>query len=835
MKTLVLMIAVLATIFVIGSVAAQTVENDDTTPIRLYFHSDGSDTQYNMSSMGPGSGDGTQIQADDVRDYVLNQTLKFDLFVIGDDLGGGQKGFKVNLEVDCDSTLGGDTEAQLQIVNESDDSIVAESAWLSSQTNWSVPFVDGGIDNYTFVMDSQIIVRIKVRTDDAIAGWANIDTIGDYYLQVICSPIELRMSAELYDYSSHKWWLSPPEMEEVSEEEDEFQPNIPSNLRFMNVTGEVRSAFGSYDVRHVTLSLFEGNGEGTEIVMDELTVHENEYQGSDIYKFYHIWWWNIKDIVATDTANNADDYRWYPTYTNPDGIEFRSIYGSATFDMLEYAVFMEFQDGNQTTYTTGELGNETSVHFTVHNTGMSNEQIDLEANSIKDWNITLDKTTFSLSEGGSTEVTATIEIPGDASVHDTDTAQVEATIDENLAFRETVNIEIEATGSIKFEFINTGNLSETVGPGETATYGFRVTNEGSEPESFDLRNDALDSGWTITYDPSSSKDELDDGSSWEVDVKIKAPSQVTASTVLVEEINIYAWPEGRSDLEQRLLTTTTLQDYDIIQDITPETGISEVEETDPDFEYSQVTFDIEAYNGEVETVEASFEIDYDASNIDGSEWLIIEPDDADIEADETEIFTYLFTPMKDIEPGSYHVEFIVLFDDDGKSESGDLFIEVEEYIEIAAVTVSEDSVKVDAEDRVTFQFDLVNNGNADDVFEVRISGVDSEWDVWIDGVSSATNTKDIDLDQGDEKTVTIEFVSPEQAEGETFDITVTVQSENDPSYEESLSFTIKVEEKSDDPTGPEILERMLPLIALVFVLIIIFAMFKRKSRKMENQ
>jgi hypothetical protein len=131
MKAFVLMIAFVAALLVIGGAAA--IEDNDHTDVYLFLHSNGSDETYNMSTMGPGTPAQTgdeRIYADSERDFVLNQSLKADLFVLGEDLTGGEYGFRADVEVICDG-YGGETTAQLSVIDSNNMSVIAQRDRLS--------------------------------------------------------------------------------------------------------------------------------------------------------------------------------------------------------------------------------------------------------------------------------------------------------------------------------------------------------------------------------------------------------------------------------------------------------------------------------------------------------------------------------------------------------------------------------------------------------------------------------------------------------------------------------------------------------------------------------
>jgi hypothetical protein len=257
----------------------------------------------------------------------------------------------------------------------------------------------------------------------------------------------------------------------------------------------------------------------------------------------------------------------------------------------------------------------------------------------------------------------------------------------------------------------------------------------------------------------------------------------------------------------------------------------------PDWEYNEVTFTAGLKNGEDHPVDVTFEIDPDPvkTTVLASEWDIVIPSDFEMSANSEESVDFILTPSdEDIEPGDYRLEFIVYFDGGDQFDTGILYLEVEAMAVVETTdTSSKQDVDADHGDTVTFSFQLGNNGNEDDIFIVRVSGFDDNWDVKVNNqIYSSSSPPEIAIDHGDDPvTVTIELVPPKSAAGEKFEIIVTVESYNDGHVSQSLTYNIDVQEESDDPSTEEILERMLPLIALVIVLIIMFAVFKKKSAR----
>ncbi|HID73623.1 MAG TPA: hypothetical protein EYP43_01080, partial [Thermoplasmata archaeon] len=388
MRWTVLTITLLAmTMFVVGLTQAAVSNDEPYDDIRLYFHSDGSDSvgQYNMSTWGPGSGDAGNINvgsgAEETRDYILNKSLQYDLVVIGKDLGGA-RGFRAIIIIDCDDIEPGDnTDAQVSVLEKrgTNETLVAESTRASHQTTWDIPFVESGMKRYTFRAGSEIIFRITVRSSATLGGTCSVGTNGDYYLNLTCSPVELRFNVNTYDYTD--------DGDHTGTGVDVFQVNLPYDIQYMNISGEVRNAFGSYDVQEVNLTLERIGTDPAVIFKDRTTIHLNSYLDDGVYRFFDQWFWP-SNITPTDPKSGSEGYRLTMSFRNRDNVTFTNTNNSVHLDFLQYAVYMRFWDPvdqmwKEQIARTGEANSTLDVEVTVYNTGTDEETVNLDASNFK--------------------------------------------------------------------------------------------------------------------------------------------------------------------------------------------------------------------------------------------------------------------------------------------------------------------------------------------------------------------------------------------------------------------------------------------------------------------
>jgi uncharacterized membrane protein len=343
----------------------------------------------------------------------------------------------------------------------------------------------------------------------------------------------------------------------------------------MNITGYVIDVFGSYNVRRVLISIYDGDD--TAVIRNSLAIHQNSYNNPDMYRYYLNWTW-IPNITASSPDNTNDDYHVIPLYVTAGDTRIVKTKGVPNFDMLPYAVFLMFEGQlREIDLQTGEVDSKIYLNITVYNTGLDEETVYLASASFN-WDVEVENDAFILPAGQDTEIMVTVTIPDTAEEGDDDTIEIEATLDDDDPdWKDSIKFDVEAIGKIDFKFERKSNRSYTIEPGEAAEYWFEVTNLGSDTMEFIIENDETpDTGWVIEYDPGKSV-VLNDGIMIQINVSIGFPGTPGPSTETVQDIMIRAWPKDHYEMNKFSETSTILKTYDILQSITsnpdPATGL----------------------------------------------------------------------------------------------------------------------------------------------------------------------------------------------------------------------------------------------------------------------
>ncbi|MCI0497432.1 MAG: hypothetical protein L0Z54_03960 [Thermoplasmata archaeon] len=832
MKWTLLAISIVTMALFVGATSAKTVLNDEPLDdVRLFFQSDTNAGEYNLTTHGPGAGDGGTIGVSSgetaTRDYQLNKTLQYDLEAIGKDLGG-PRGFHARIVLSC-SGVGGTTEAKVGVLElrGTNETLVGESAWETAQTDWDIPFVETEWTSYTFRAGSLIIFRISVTTDAFLGGSCSVDNAGDYFLNLTASPVKNRVVLSIWDHT------------EVENQTEEFYPNLPPDIRFMNITGNIENAFGSYDISNVTIDIDRIGGSPGSILDDQVARHANNYKTDEQYKYHYQWWWNPKDITASDPTSGSDGYNIVITFMNDFGHKFRMTNLTWHFDMLEYGVMLRFWDSSEevwlrTVESTGEVNASVDVEFYVFNTGLTEETVMLEAINPKpgeNWTVELDDDEFILAAGEDTVITASVGIPN-IDPGKWVNIELDAIVDEDPDASDAVFFKMIALGVIDFDFYLTdGNYSRRVGRSETATFPFTLKNTGNDELDFDYTSqpETAPNGWTIQFVDEPPIEAVDAGETVTFQFRVTAPSDDTGVDKN-PKFEISAWPVGHMDIEQYHNIEVILDTYTLIEEISSMEETCTVEDTTPHFVYREADFTLTLYNGESEEEDCEVSIDYDQSEIDLADWdVTFNPSGGTVTigSEQKADVAVELTPEDDFAPGEYDV-FIKASIPGKKTETQVVKVIVEEYVDASFELTSSDNFKdVEEGDNVQIVFTLENNGNLEDGFLVIVSGIDSKWDVKINDVTGTQRT--ILVESLGSSTVSIDLVPPEEAQGDDVTVTVHVESTSDSGVSEDFSVRISVEEEPTDPT--DVMSDMAPLIVIVIVFAGFYAFYRKKTAK----
>lgn len=822
-----LMLMCLMVITVLAS--GKSYGTDDAADIYLYFHTDGSsDAPVNMSLVGPATGADQTVSEGDHLDFVLNQTLRSNLTAIGIDLSNGRKGFRAKLQISRDNLPFTTTNATLSLWEDRPGNLsdvkVAESEARPSQTDWEIYFVDPDVEEYTFSEGSTIILRVTCHSTNSL-GYISVHIENDFSLHMIARPLEGRLEVYPFDFQG----MIP----------DGFQPNLPDHARYMNVTGEIRDAFGPYAVGEVRISVRADGGTGDYILRDQKAakIYMNNY-----CIYYYEWHWEMGELEPTDPDDFMTKYVISVSYTYPstdpggDNITFINDTGKYNaFDVWEYAIYMEFDDHSTSKNFKGSPGEDVNMTLLIYNSGTSQATVELEGGATQgDLSILspYDRP-FGLPARDHVSVNATIKIPENVSIGKEIGITFSAGASEGGP-NSVINAKVTVTEKVAFDFIPLSNLTQEVREGMSAIYDFIIINRGSANTTFNFIISTYPTkGWSADLTPESGEVSLEPNDEATITLTVTAPSPAGASPEW-QNLTVIAYPKKHSDRQKRITTHTHLKRFEIMT-IEMTSAESEVISTDP-WRYSTATYSISIRNGEDEDQTVLLKV----MNV-GNVWAVSldqRPLDIQsgavfsIEAGTTVEKTLGFTPSSSVTPKTYTFTVTVEFEESGMSDSEDLTVSVEQRAIVDLINTGTSSFSVKPGRKVTVSLSVTNKGNGNDNISVRLQGISLDWTVRMNGEVYMEPLR-LDLAPGESEDVILEIIVPdEKVEAKTYDVRIVAESSVDHQETSTVEITIKVKERREEQTPMEILQQMLPLIAGVLLLVAFAAAIRaRRKRK----
>jgi len=358
---------------------------------------------------------------------------------------------------------------------------------------------------YTFDMEHFIVLELENDGTNAVNLELDTGKSGDSPSRLITNtnPItDIEITTESYNLET-----SDIEDKKVT---DHFNPNLPSEISKMFVSGTALNAFGTYDITSFSVIVFDSDGD--ELFQGQIDVDEPE----DIYGTN-----DFDDIIwnYNDPAEPSENHEGKGIYTiqvsaiDQQGNEFSL---DKTVQMDAYGIYLSTPEPEQSVAVGG------IVEYTIFvlNSGDETDTFLIEPSETSDnWVIEPESvTSSSLSPGDEQVITFTVSAADSTEMVGKSTVVIFTGKSQNSV--EPVNFDLETKTSVGaeydislyFEDPNSGqavsSLSESGTAGEWNSYLLSIANQGQATDDVQLLAQAVPADWEIKF----QYNDLEDGS-----------------------------------------------------------------------------------------------------------------------------------------------------------------------------------------------------------------------------------------------------------------------------------------------------------------------------------
>jgi len=294
---------------------------------------------------------------------------------------------------------------------------------------------------------------------------------------------------------------------ETSDSEDKisttnFNPNLPSEISKMFVSGEALNAFGTYDITRFQVSVFDSDE--NELFVGEVEVEEPE-QNSGTNTFEDIVWNYNDPSEPTENHNGKGLYTVEVAAIDQQGNEF-SLEKQVQMDA--YGVYLSTPEPEQSV----AVGGEVEYQIFVLNSGDEMDTFTVEPSETSDnWLVSPETwTSNSLGPGDEQVITFTISAADDTimvgkSTDVTFTAQSQESVTPvDFRLRTFTSVGAEYELSLYFDDPESGQavstLSTTGVAGEWNQYSLSIANQGQDTDSAQLIAQGVPPDWEVKFE-----------------------------------------------------------------------------------------------------------------------------------------------------------------------------------------------------------------------------------------------------------------------------------------------------------------------------------------------
>jgi len=498
----ILSLALLGVMFFWTPVAAEEVSGQEQD-VSLYLYSqNGIGKLHTKETGGHGDSEEVTIQPGGNIFFALNYSLQDDLLAKSyrSDIGfhiylyansADWNSAHLNIFVRDGTTM---TNGELLA---SGDINIPTALQSSNEVHVDIPWEEDYGPEYTFNMDHYIVLELENDGTNAVNLELDTGKSGDSPSRLITStnPVtDIEVTTESYNL-------------ETSDAEDKlettnFNPNLPSDLSKMFVSGEALNAFGTYDITRFQVSIFDSDD--NELFVGEKEVDEPD-QNSGTNLFEDIVWNYNDPTEPTGNHKGKGIYTIRIAAIDQQGHEF-SLDKSVQMDA--YGVYLSTPESQQSV----AVGGDVEYQIFVLNSGDEMDTFTVEPSETSDnWVVSPETwTSNSLGPGDEQVVTFTISASDSTDMVGKNTVVVFTGQSQNSVT--PVNFDLETKTSVGAEYElslyfddpESGQAVSTLSSkgvaGEWNQYSLSIANQGQDTDSAQLIAQGVPPDWEVRFE-----------------------------------------------------------------------------------------------------------------------------------------------------------------------------------------------------------------------------------------------------------------------------------------------------------------------------------------------
>jgi len=378
-------------------------------------------------------------------------------------------------------------------------------AAFADEVHVDIPWEDGYGPEYNFDMEHFIVLELENDGSNGVNLDMDSGKSGDSPSRLITTtnPVrDIEVTSESYNL-------------ETSDSEDKivttnFNPNLPSEISKMFVSGEALNAFGTYDIIRFQVSVFDSDD--NELFVGEVEVDDPE-QNSGTNTFEDIVWNYNDPSEPSENHNGKGIYTVEVAAIDQQGNKF-SLEKQVQMDA--YGVYLSTPEPHQSV----AVGGEVEYQIFVLNSGDEMDKFIIEPSETSDnWIVSPETwTSNSLGPGDEQVITFTISAADSTEMVGKNTVVVFTGQSENSVT--PVNFDLETKTSVGAEYELSlffddpesgqavSSLSTTGVAGEWNQYSLSIANQGQDTDSAQLIAQGVPPDWEVKFEYG----DLNDGS-----------------------------------------------------------------------------------------------------------------------------------------------------------------------------------------------------------------------------------------------------------------------------------------------------------------------------------